>query len=201
MPLIFKRSLLASSILMIVGCDQQTSLYSTETLVFRELSVKTFAGTLNDDKDHPVMQVDNLDAPKPIGPGRGAGTWVFINNKLVDYDTGEDRGVMRGSCWTLNHGEDGPWTGALWIGEGGPYNSDCKLIYVLEEGQIVATGDVDMNLVEQDAPAEMAVIGGTGRYRSAGGEVVFQQDPPGQPITYKVTISVDLPAQPDSNKN
>ena len=83
---------------------------TTETLVLRALSIRTYSSTFNDDKDHPVQKIDDLSGPKPIGPGRGAGTWVFINNKLVDYGSGADAGFMRGMCWTLDHGPKGPWT-------------------------------------------------------------------------------------------
>lgn len=167
--------------------------YTTETLVLRELSLRTFSGTLNDE-DHPVLQVDDTANPKPIGLGRGAGTWVFINNKLVDYTSGNAVGVVHGLCWTVNHGPDGPWKGKMWIGVGGPYHSACQLTYALKDGQIVANGDLDMNEVERNVPATIGITGGTGRYRGATGEVTFQQDPPDQPITYKLVISVDVRA-------
>lgn len=164
----------------------------TETLVYRELSMRTFSGTMNDQEDHPVLQVDDTMNPKPIGPGRGAGTWVFINNKLVDYTNGADVGLVRGLCWTVDHGPNGPWKGPITIGAGGPYHSACQFTYVLKDGQIVANGDMDMNQMEKDVPLSMAITGGTGRFRGASGEVTIQQDPPGQPITYKLTLSVDV---------
>lgn len=166
--------------------------HRTETLTLRELSIRTYSSTLNDDRDHPVLKIDDLSGPKPIGPGRGAGTWVFINNKLVDYTSGADAGFMRGMCWTLDHGAEGPWKGKLWAGVGGPYHSACHLTYVLKDGQIVATGEVDMEAVERNVPVTIGIVGGTGRYRAAMGELTLQQDPPDQPITYKATISVDV---------
>jgi hypothetical protein len=181
-------------LLLAAGQAQAQDPPVTETLVLRELSIRTYSSTLNDDRDHPVQKIDDLAGPKPIGPGRGAGTWVFINNKLVDYTTGADAGFMRGMCWTVDHGPDGPWKGKLWAGVGGPFHSSCQLNYVLKDGQVVATGDLDMEAVERNVPATIPIVGGTGRYRAASGELTFQQDPPDQPITYKVTISVDHPS-------
>jgi hypothetical protein len=182
-----RRAMAAALLLGVSGCAP----YTTETLIVRELSVRTFSSTLNDDRDHPVMVIDNLGQPKPIGPGRGAGTWVFLNNKLVDYDSGAEIGVSRGLCWTVNHGKE-PWKGKLWAGVGGPYDSACQFSYMLPDGQLVANGDLDMNQVEQDVPATISITGGTGRYRGVIGEVTIQQDPPGQPITYKLTLSLDV---------
>lgn len=188
------RSIASGLALIGAACAAQAADYTTETLVFRELSVRTFSGSFNDEKDHPVLQVDDTSNPKPIGPGRGAGTWVFLNNKLVDYKTGAEAGLMRGVCWTIDHGPNGPWKGPVTIGAGGPYHSACQFTYVLKDGQIVANGDMDMNQMEKDTPLGMAITGGTGRYRAASGEVTVQQDPPGQPITYKVQLSVDVRA-------
>lgn len=185
-----RRAVACACALLCGACATQPA-WVTETRVYRELSMRTFSSTLNDDRDHPVLVIDDLGNPRPIGPGRGAGTWVFLNNKLVDYDTGVEAGTMRGYCWTVNHGPDGPWQGKLWAGVGGPYDSACQFTYVFTDGQIVAHGDLDMNEVEKDVPATIPISGGTGRYRGASGEITFQQDPPGQPITYKVTLSID----------
>ena len=190
------RSVFAAALALLAGTAHAQEARTTETLVLRELSIRTYSSTFNDDKDHPVQKIDDLSGPKPIGPGRGAGTWVFINNKLVDYGSGADAGFMRGMCWTLDHGPKGPWTGKLWVGVGGPFPSSCQLNYVLTQGQVIATGDVDMEAVERNLPATIAIVGGTGRYRGASGELTFQQDPPDQPITYKVTISVDVQPPP-----
>lgn len=166
---------------------------SAETLVLRELSIRTFSGTWNDEKDHPVLVVDDVNNPKPIGPGRGAGGYAFLNNKLLDFASGKELGWLRGKCVTIDHGPKGPWTGPVTIGAGGPFESDCQFVYLLEGGQMVANGNVDLNAMEKDVPLLVAITGGTGKYRGARGQVTIQQDPPGQPITYKVTLDYDLP--------
>lgn len=186
------RSIASGLVLIGAACAVQAADYTTETLVLREISMRTFSGTINDEKDHPVLVIDDLSRPKPIGPGRGAGGWVFINNKLVDYKTGAEAGFLRGMCWTIDHGPQGPWTGAVTIGAGGPFPSACQFSYLLKDGQVIAHGDLDLNQMEKDVVLSLGVTGGTGRYRGAIGEVNIQQDPPGQPITYKVTLNLDV---------
>ena len=164
-----------------------------ETLVLREVSKRTFSGTINDENDHPVLVIDDLKNPKPIGAGRGAGGYVFLNNNLFDWKSNEPVGMLRGMCFTIDHGDSGPWKGDVVIGAGGPFNSTCSFNYVLDDGQLVAAGNVDLNQMEKDMDIPAAIIGGTGKYKGARGEVLIKQDPPGQPITYRITLDYDLP--------
>lgn len=164
-----------------------------ETLVLREISAVTYSGSWNDEKDHPVLVIDDLKNPHPIGPGRGAGGYVFLNNRLYGWEDNEEIGMMRGICVTIDHGPDGPWKGDVTMGAGGPFNSACQFSYIMADGQLVADGNIDLNAMEKDVPLSIAVTGGTGSYRGARGQVSIQQDPPGQPITYKVTLDYDLP--------
>lgn len=159
-----------------------------EKLTLREVSMRTFSGTINDEEDHPVLIIDDLKSPKPIGPGRGAGGYAFLNNKLLDWDSGKEVGTMRGICFTIDHGPNGPWKGEVRIGAGGPFPSACQLSYEFSDGQIVGNGIIDLNAMELDKPLQMPIVGGTGKYRGARGEVMVVQDPPGQPITYKVVL-------------
>lgn len=170
-----------------------TAQAGAETLILREISKRTFSGTINDEKDHPVLVIDDLKNPKPIGPGRGAGGYVFLNNSLFDWETNKPIGMLRGMCFTIDHGDSGPWKGDVVIGAGGPFNSTCTFTYVLEKGQLVASGNVDLNQMESDLKIPVPITGGTGDYRGARGQVIITQDPPGQPITYKVFLDYDLP--------
>ena len=171
---------------LIAGFSAQAS---AEKLVLREVSHRTFSGTMNDEKNHPVMIIDDLAKPAEIGPGRGAGGYVFLNNKIMDYKTNAMLGWMRGMCFTVDHGDKGPFKGAYTIGAGGPFDSACQITYILKDGQIVANGNLDLTALEKDQPLSLAVTGGTGKYSGARGDIVFQQDPPGQPITYKIVIT------------
>lgn len=171
---------------------------AADTRVVRVLSLRTFSGTFNDGKDHPVMVVDDVSRPRPIGPGRGAGGYVFLNNKLVDWDSGKHLGMMHGVCLTVDHGPDGPWQGPVVLGAGGPFPSMCHTSYVFEDGQIVAMGVADLNAMEKDVPQPRPIVGGSGRYFGAIGQVTIVQDPPGQPITYKAVLEFQLPAKPAS---
>jgi hypothetical protein len=159
-----------------------------EKIVVRETSMRTFSGTINDEEGHPVLVIDDLKNPRPIGPGRGAGGYVFLNNKLLDPKTGKELGLMRGICFTIDHGPDGPWKGKIEIGAGGPFPSACQLAYELPDGQLVANGIIDLNAMELDKAIPVAIVGGTGKYQGARGQVTITQDPPGQPITYKVVL-------------
>tara|TARA_R110002110_G_scaffold205066_1_gene416744 strand:+ start:145491 stop:146054 length:564 start_codon:yes stop_codon:yes gene_type:complete len=170
-----------------------TSATMAETVVLREISMRTFSGSINDEKDHPVMVIDDIKKPTPIGPGRGAGGYVFLNNNLFDWKSNEPVGMLRGLCFTIDHGDDGPWKGPVVIGAGGPYDSACQLNYVMDKGQIVASGNIDLNAMERDENIPLAIIGGTGDYKGARGEARIVQDPPGQPITYRVELDFDLP--------
>lgn len=161
-------------------------------LVVREVSMRTFSGTINDEEDHPVLIIDDLKNPRPIGPGRGAGGYVFLNNKLLDWKSGADIGMMRGICFTLDHGPDGPFKGRIQIGAGGPFPSFCQLTYELPGGQLVGTGIIDLSAMERDKSIPLPLVGGTGKYAGARGEVIVTQDPPGQPITYKVVLKYKL---------
>ena len=164
-----------------------------EKLVLREVSIRTFSGTINDEQDHPVLIIDDLKKPRPIGPGRGAGGYAFLNNKLLDWNSGKDLGMMRGICFTIDHGDKGPFRGQMQIGVGGPFPSACQLTYVLPDGQLVGTGNIDLNAMELDKAIPLPLVGGTGKYRGARGEITITQDPPGQPVTYKVVLDYDLP--------
>ncbi len=159
-----------------------------ETLVLREVSMRTFSSTLNDEKNNPILIIDDLKKPHPIGPGRGAGGWVFLNNKVFDWKSNKELGMMRGWCMTVDHGPNGPFKGDVVIGQGGPYDAACQITYILPDGQINANGNMNLTALEQDSPLSLGVNGGTGKYAGARGEVTFVQDPPGQPIAYKVTI-------------
>lgn len=169
-----------------------TACVQAEQLVLREVSMRTFSGTLNDEEDHPVLVIDDLKNPRPIGPGRGAGGYVFLNNKVLDWKDGKEIGMMRGICFTIDHGPNGPFKGKIEIGAGGPFPSWCELAYDLPGGQIVGTGIIDLNQMELDKAIPLALVGGTGKYRGARGQVTIQQDPPGQPMTYKVVLDYDL---------
>lgn len=163
-----------------------------DEMTFREVSTRTFSGTINDDEDHPVLVIDDLKNPRPIGPGRGAGGYVFLNNKLLDWKSGKEIGVMHGMCFTLDHGPDGPFTGRFQMGAGGPFPSSCQITYRLPDGQLVGTGIIDLNAMERDEKIPLPIVGGTGKYSGARGEVIITQDPPGQPMTYKVTLKYKL---------
>lgn len=163
-----------------------------EEITIREVSTRTFSGTINDDKDHPVLVIDDLKNPRPIGPGRGAGGYVFLNNKLLDWKSGKEIGEMHGMCFTLNHGPDGPFTGTFQMGAGGPFPSSCQITYRLPDGQLVGTGIIDLNAMELDQKIPLPIVGGTGKYMGARGEVIITQDPPGQPMTYKVVLKYKL---------
>ena len=180
-------------ILAAMGLSAMSLQTLAETVTLREISMRTFSGTINDEKDHPVLVIDDLKKPTPIGPGRGAGGYVFLNNKLFYWDSNKPAGMMRGICFTIDHGDNGPWTGAIEIGAGGPFDSACQLTYVTDKGQLVASGNIDLNAMERDELLPLAIVGGTGAYRGARGEVTITQDPPGQPITYKILLDFDLP--------
>lgn len=168
-----------------------------EVIVLREVSMRTFSGTINDGKDHPVMVIDDLKNPRPIGPGRGAGGYVYLNNKLYDWEANQEVGMLHGMCTTLDHGDNGPFKGDVVIGAGGPYPSACQLNYVLEDGTITGLGNIDLNAMELDKTLAIALVGGTGAYRGARGEVRIVQDPPGQPIVYRIELDFDLPRADD----
>jgi len=175
---------------MLAGVVTQAS---AETMVLREVSMRTYSSTLHDDKDHPVMQIDNLNKPTSIGVGRGAGGFVFLNNKVSDWKTGKDLGMMRGMCFAVDHGDNGVFKGdfgAEHIGQGGPYQAACQMTYILGDAknQINANGNINLTALEQDQPLTIAINGGTGKYEGIRGVVTLVQDPPGQPITYKVVI-------------
>ena len=187
----------AAVVSVTAGCTamQGGTQLETHSMTIREISAVTYSGTINDEEDHPTLIIDDLKRPKPIGPGRGAGGYVFLNNHLHDWETNEKIGWLRGMCFTLDHGPDGPWTGEVVIGAGGPFHSNCNFNYLLDGGQIAAQGDIDLNAMELDKPLSVAIIGGTGKYEGARGQVTIVQDPPGQPITYKVEMHYTVPVQ------
>ena len=78
------------------------------------------------------------------------------------------------------------------MGAGGPFPSSCQLSYELAGGQLVSAGIIDLNAMELDKPLSLPIVGGTGKYRGARGDVTIVQDPPGQPITYKVVLDYKL---------
>ncbi len=171
---------------LIAGLSAQAS---AETLIWREVSMRTFSSTLHDEKNHPIMIIDDLSKPVSIGEGRGAGGWVFLNNKIFDWKSNKELGMMRGMCFTVDHGPKGVFKGDVVIGAGGPFDAACQITYILKEGQIVAHGNMNLTALEQDNALHLAVTGGTGKFAGARGEIVFVQDPPGQPMTYKITVN------------
>ena len=177
---------------MVTATLGATASATAEEMMLREVTTRTFSGTINDEKDHPVLIIDDLKSPKPIGPGRGAGGYVFLNNKLLDWKSGKDIGAMHGICFTLDHGPDGPFTGKFAMGAGGPFPSFCQLTYQLQDGQLVGTGVIDLTAMERDQTIPLPLVGGTGKYVGARGEVLITQDPPGQPMVYKVTLKYSL---------
>ncbi len=166
---------------------------SNHQLVLREISLRTFSGTINDEDSHPVLIIDDLKRPRPIGPGRGAGGYVFLNNRLYSWEDNRELGMMRGMCFTIDHGDAGPWTGEVAIGLGGPFPSSCQLYYELPGGTLTANGLIDLNAMEKDVSIPVPITGGTGEYMGARGQVNITQDPPGQPITYRITLEYSLP--------
>jgi hypothetical protein len=85
-------------------------------------------------------------------PGAGVGDMLVFQDRILDH--GRQVGVEGGTC-TI--------TALL---EGGHFQTNCVGTVSLAAGQIAFQGLVT------DAPDKhMAVVGGTGRYRDAGGEL------------------------------
>lgn len=158
----------------------------TTTLSFREVSQRTYTGTDNEFPSNPVVEL-GMTGATPIGPGRGAGSFIFLNNLLFDPVTSAPAGKVHGFCWTVAHGER-PYQGPPQLGVGGPFQAACQIAYLLPGGQIIVAGNLDQTAIELDRRQTLPVVGGTGAYARVRGQMEIVQDPPRQPITYRTTF-------------
>ncbi len=160
----------------------------TKTLTLREVSRHTYTGTDNEFPSNPVVELGATGAT-PIGPGRGAGSFIFLNNDVFYPVTQAPAGTVHGFCWTVAHGAT-PYQGPPALGVGGPFHAACQITYLLDGGKIVVAGNLNQTAIEKDRKQTLAVVGGTGKYAHVRGQMEIVQDPPGQPITYKTTFKL-----------
>jgi hypothetical protein len=95
-------------------------------------------------------------------------TGPSLGDELVFSETlfrrGRDVGMSGGVC-TVTHAVP-------------PYDvltAQCVITLSLERGQITLQGLLEVQGVDDPGPFELAITGGTGKYRGAGGEATFRR--------------------------
>lgn len=144
-----------------------------------------------------LIRLDAIGSPVP----EGVGNTIFLNSELIEGGTHVEGTfppeVDGGTVVGTSHGICRHLGGGLSLEpEGNPgLVGKCEQFLVLDgEGQVVVAGMIHQDDFEAGVPQTLAVVGGTGRYRGAWGELtVTQLTFPG--ILKQLDLDVYIPAR------